>query len=182
MLSVDPSDQADGVGGEKSMFNLFKKKSYDYHVYSPIEGTMVPLSEVKDPMFSEKLLGDGCAFHLSDGMIYAPISGTVTAVFPTKHAIGILADSGLEVLIHIGLDSIQLNGEGFMQYVMKDQTVKVGKPIMYVDVDVLKKHNIDPITMLVIPNSKVFTIVDSIETKSVNRKDVLFEVKLASEL
>lgn len=156
------------------MFDLFKKKEEDFNIYSPCDGEMINLEDVQDELFSQKILGDGCAFNVEDGMIYSPVNGTVTAVFPTKHAIGITADNGLDILIHISLDSSSVQSNDILQYVTMDQRVKVGKALTYIDLNAFKKHNVNPITMMVITNSNKFNIVNRTEPKKVTKGEILF--------
>lgn len=93
------------------MFNFFKKsKSKGNEVKAPIKGNLIPLSEVSDDVFSQKMLGDGFAVKPTGQEVVAPVSGTITTLFPTKHAIGIKTAEGLEVLIHLGIDTVELKG------------------------------------------------------------------------
>ena len=101
------------------MFNLFKKNNTE--ILSPAEGEIITLEQVQDPVFSSKLLGDGFAIKLKDGRIFSPINGKVVSIFPTKHALGLLDENGLEVLIHIGIDTVSLNGKGFAIFVTEGE-------------------------------------------------------------
>ncbi|MGT2926205.1 PTS transporter subunit IIBC [Streptococcus cuniculipharyngis] len=107
-------------------------------VYSVAAGRAQSITEVKDPVFSQKMMGDGYAIEPSEGKIYAPIAGVVTSVFPTKHAIGLLTDNGLEVLIHVGLDTVALNGVPFSSKVVDGQRVEVGDLLLVADLDAIK--------------------------------------------
>ena len=110
------------------MFGLFKKKKDKAHVLgAPAKGKAVSLKEVSDPTFSEGILGDGVAVIPSEGKIYAPADGTIGMVFDTLHAISLTTDFGAEVLIHVGLDTVQLKGEGFEGHVKAGDTVKKGQ-------------------------------------------------------
>lgn len=112
------------------MFGLFKKKKDKAHVLgAPAKGKAVSLKEVSDPTFSEGILGDGVAVIPSEGKIYAPADGTIGMVFDTLHAISLTTDFGAEVLIHVGLDTVQLKGEGFEGHVKAGDTVKKGKNV-----------------------------------------------------
>lgn len=95
-------------------------------VLSIADGEVKPITAVKDPVFSSKMMGDGFAVEPENGNVYAPVSGIVTSVFPTKHAFGLLTDSGLEVLVHIGLDTVALNGVPFSVKVAEGQRVQAG--------------------------------------------------------
>lgn len=125
---------------EKNQINNIKNSLFE--VCSPAEGKIKTLSSLKDGVFSEKMLGDGVAIESVDGKIYAPISGKLVTVFPTKHAYGIQNNDGLNVLIHIGIDTVSLNGKGFTSYVKQDQIVKQGELIAKVDLSILKKHKL----------------------------------------
>ena len=108
------------------MFGLFKKKKDKAHVLgAPAKGKAVSLKEVSDPTFSEGILGDGVAVIPSEGKIYAPADGTIGMVFDTLHAISLTTDFGAEVLIHVGLDTVQLKGEGFEGHVKAGDTVEI---------------------------------------------------------
>lgn len=100
---------------------------------SPMQGKLMPLSEVEDQVFSQGLMGDGFAVELTDGQVVAPFSGEVVMTFPTKHAYGLRREDGLEVLIHIGMDTVQLNGEGFTSLVKQGDHVKQGQVLAKVD-------------------------------------------------
>ncbi|WP_282201319.1 glucose-specific PTS transporter subunit IIBC [Collibacillus ludicampi] len=106
---------------------------------SPLAGTIVDLKDVPDEVFSQKLMGDGFAIEPSDGLVVSPVDGTVTTFFPTKHAIGLLADNGREILIHFGIDTVKLQGEGFEALVEQGEKVKAGQPLLRVDLNVIKE-------------------------------------------
>lgn len=104
------------------MFERFKKKKTE-EFFAPVDGTFVPLTEVPDPVFSQKMMGEGFGIQPAVSEIYAPIKGTVTTIFQTKHAIGLTSELGSEVLIHIGLDTVELAGAPFEVHVQVGQTV-----------------------------------------------------------
>lgn len=108
-------------------------------VYAPSKGELIPISEVADPVFSEKMMGDGFAVLPEANEVFAPISGTILNVFPTKHAIGIQTDNGLEVLLHMGINTVDLKGEPFTLYVEEGQRIARGQLIAVVDVEMLEK-------------------------------------------
>ena len=109
------------------MLGFFKGKSKDNIIYSPCKGKVVPITEVSDPTFSEKVLGDGFAVIPSEGKIYAPADGEISMVFDTLHAVTMTTSQGTELLIHIGLDTVTLKGEPFISHVSGGQQVKKGK-------------------------------------------------------
>lgn len=104
------------------MFERFKKKKPD-HFFAPVDGEFVPLTDVPDPVFSQKMMGEGFGVQPASSEIYAPIKGTITTIFQTKHAIGMTSKSGCEVLVHIGLDTVELAGEPFEVHVEEGQAV-----------------------------------------------------------
>jgi glucose PTS system EIICBA or EIICB component len=119
---------------------------------SPIQGEIKPLSEVPDPVFAEKMMGDGFAIVPSEGMVVSPVDGTIVTFFPTKHAIGILADSGREILIHVGIDTVKLEGKGFEALVAQDDRIKIGQPLLKFDVDYIKENASSIITPIIFTN------------------------------
>lgn len=119
-------------------------------IAAPLNGTAVALEQVPDPVFSGKVLGDGCAIIPSDGKIYSPVNGEISSIAETRHAYGFTSEDGLEILIHFGLETVALKGEGFTSHVQEGDTVKVGDLIAEVDMELLKKHEINPITPVLI--------------------------------
>jgi len=127
----------------------------EHHVFiSPITGEIKPISEVPDAVFSEKMMGDGFAIIPEDGTIVSPVDGTIVNFFPTKHAIGIESDTGLEVLIHVGIDTVKLEGNGFEALIAQGDKVKAGQPLLQVDLDYVKNHATSIITPIVFTNLK----------------------------
>ena len=108
-------------------------------IFAPMTGKIVDLIEVPDDTFSKKMMGDGFAVNPTGSEVYAPVSGKVTNVFPTKHAVGLLTDSGLEVLVHMGLDTVELKGEPFDVKVKEGQTVNAGDLLAVCDWDKVKQ-------------------------------------------
>ena len=133
------------------MFQLFNKKII-CKLYSPVLGKMIPLEEVKDKVFAEKMMGDGVAFIPEDNTIYAPCNGKIVMIASTKHAIGIITDNQIEILIHIGMDSVNLNGEGFEPLLKVGDKVKKHDPILKLDWNLMKERHIDLTTPLIITN------------------------------
>lgn len=150
------------------MFGLFKKKKKEEKqeslcLFAPITGKTVPLSEVPDPVFAEKLAGDGVAILPESNIVTAPADGELTLVFKTKHAFAMTLDNGVEILVHIGLETVSLNGEGFEQLAESGKHIKAGTPIIKFDMDVLKAHNLPLITPVLITNVDSVKSIKAIE-------------------
>ncbi len=158
---------------------LFNKKETVIELKAFADGNVVPIEEVEDEVFSKKMLGDGIAIRPTNSTIVSPINGTVQTVMEDSgHAVGIATKSGFEVLIHIGLDTVELNGEGFEVQVKVGQKVKEGQILIRYDKSVLKNYGKDDITMLIVTEDKN-KVVERIETqKNVEKgKDVLLVYK-----
>lgn len=132
--------------------NLFKKKSKIVELFSPLNGTLINISDVPDPVFSEKMMGDGFAVIPNEGKLVSPVEGKIIQVFPTKHAICIETLDGLEMIIHVGLDTVELNGEGFDVLVKEGDNVKVGDPLSNIDLEFIKSSNKKVVTPVLITN------------------------------
>lgn len=118
------------------MFNFFNKPKFE--VVSPAKGLLKSITEVNDEVFSSKALGDGFIVEPDSGEVYSPVEGVIEATFPTKHAVGIKCKNGTEVLVHIGVDTVNLNGEGFELFVASGQKVKAGELLVKFDIDTIK--------------------------------------------
>ncbi|GHI00726.1 PTS sugar transporter subunit IIA [Neobacillus kokaensis] len=137
------------------MLNFFKKgKSQVLDIYAPVNGEIMRIEEVPDPVFSQKMMGEGAAVMPNGGNIVAPVNGKVIQVAPTKHAIGLLADDGTEILIHVGLETVALNGEGFKSAVKEGDKVSVGQLLLEVDWEYIGAHAASTVTPIVITNSQ----------------------------
>jgi len=132
--------------------NLFKKTPLE--IYAPLNGQIIPIEEVPDPVFSQKMMGEGIAITPSNGGIHAPVEGTIIQVAPTKHAVGILAKDGTEILIHIGLETVALKGEGFTVQVNEGDHVSLGQLLIDVDWEYIGTHASSTVTPMVITNSQ----------------------------
>lgn len=145
-------------------------------VYSPVKGELITLDSVNDPTFAQKMLGDGVAVIPEDNNFYAPFDGVVETVFPTKHAIGLKSDTGIEMLIHIGLDTVELKGEPYDVKVKDKQRIKKGDLLVVADLAAIKKAGYDTVTPLVVTNSKEFVEVVPNEKMTVDNGTVAFYV------
>lgn len=133
---------------------LFKKKELESNVFTlmPLEGQVVSIENVPDPVFSKKMMGDGFAIQPSNGTVISPVDGEVLNLFPTKHAVSLKDRNGREILIHIGLDTVNLKGEGFTSFVKDGQSVKKGQKLLEVDLDSIKQKVPSIITPIVFTN------------------------------
>lgn len=147
-------------------------------VHAPLTGEVTPLSEVPDQVFSEKMMGHGIAIKPSQGEVRAPFNGKIQMIFPTKHAIGLVSDSGLELLIHIGLDTVKLNGEGFTLHVEEGQEVKQGDLLINFDLDYIRNHAKSDITPIIVTQGNITNLdFKQGEHGNISFGDQLFEAK-----
>ena len=145
-------------GSLKEKLGLGKKKGEV--LGAPVEGEAVELSKVSDPTFGEEILGKGVAIIPSVGKVVAPIDGTIAMVFDTKHAISMTSDSGIEILIHIGLDTVTLKGEPFTAHVAAGDKVKAGDLLLEFDIPGIKEAGYEVTTPIVVTNSDEFNDVE----------------------
>lgn len=150
------------------MFGLFKKKKEENNnntlkLVAPVNGKSLPLSEVPDPVFAQKMAGDGLAMDPTDDIIVAPADGELTLVFNTKHAFAMTLDNGIELLVHIGIETVSLNGEGFEQLAEAGTKVKAGTPIIKVNREFVKSKNLPLITPVLITNPDILKSITPIE-------------------
>lgn len=150
------------------MFGLFKKKKEEnqdnsLRLVAPVNGKSLPLSEVPDPVFAQKMAGDGLAMDPDDDIIVAPADGELTLVFNTKHAFAMTLDNGIELLVHIGIETVSLNGEGFEQLAEAGTKVKAGTPIIKVDREFVKSKNLPLITPALITNPDILKSITPVE-------------------
>lgn len=131
------------------MFNFFKKKDESFKVAACVNGKCIRIENVKDEVFSKKMMGDGFAIIPDGDTIVSPISGTIITVFPTGHAIGIQSANGVEIILHIGIDTVNLNGEGFQVLVKNNEKVKIGQPLVKINKEQIKEKGYDPTTMTI---------------------------------
>lgn len=148
----------------------------EVEIYSPGKGQIIPLSEVPDQVFAQKMMGDGVGFVPEDGEIVAPFDGMVKTIFPTKHAIGIESDEGVELLIHIGIDTVKLEGAGFESMVNTGDTIKKGQTLMHVDLDYIKANAPSIVTPLILTNLENRTL-EITEVTDVKSEQLIMTVK-----
>ncbi len=158
--------------------NAVQFKGITEEVYSVADGEVVALEQVKDPVFSQKMMGDGFAVEPENGNIVSPVSGTVSSVFPTKHALGIVTEAGLEVLVHIGLDTVSLEGKPFTVHVAEGQKVAEGDLLVTADLDAIRAAGRETSTIVVFTNGDVIKSVKLEQTGSHAAKTVVAKVEL----
>lgn len=122
-------------------------------LYAPVKGAVLPVTGSDDPMFASKALGDGVAVNPAEGTVYAPCDGTISLLFPTKHAVGITSEAGIDVLIHVGIDTVQMNGEGFEAFTEQGVKVKRGDRLLSFDLALLREKGVNPQTMMILPEA-----------------------------
>jgi len=138
------------------MFNKWftkKKQANTVQLVAPLTGKILPLEEVPDPVFAQKMAGDGIAIQPAEGVLRAPVAGRVAHLFPTHHALSLVSEEGLELLIHIGIDTVKLDGKGFRPQVSVGDQVKAGDKLMEFDLSVIQEAGLSPITPIIITNS-----------------------------
>lgn len=146
-------------------------------VYAPIQGEAVALKEVSDPTFAEGILGKGVAIRPSEGKVYAPVDGEVSTVFETKHAIGITGADGVELLIHVGLDTVKLEGKHFTAHVASGQKVTKGQLLLEFDMEAIQKEGYETITPVIVSNTDDYESVTGVTGQEVAVGDELLQVQ-----
>ena len=145
-------------------------------IYAPIAGKAVPITEVPDPTFAEGMLGNGIAIEPAEGKVYAPCDATVDTMFSTGHAVSLVADCGAEILIHVGLETVGLEGKPFKVHVANGDKVKQGQLMIEVDLDAVKEAGLPTITPVLICNSDDYTTFNTFVGKDVTNNDVVIEL------
>ena len=158
--------------------NTVHFKGLTEEVYSVADGQVVALEQVKDPVFAQKMMGDGFAVEPANGNIVSPVSGTVSSIFPTKHALGIVTEPGLEVLVHIGLDTVSLEGKPFTVHVAEGQKVTAGDLLVTADLDAIRAAGRETSTVVVFTNGDAIKSVKLEKTGSLAAKTAVAKVEL----
>lgn len=156
------------------MFGLFKKNVI--RLLAPLSGKAVPLESVPDEVFSQKLVGDGIAIEPTDGLLLSPCNGRILKIFPTNHAVIISSEEGIEILIHLGLDTVELKGEGFERLAEDESIVKTGDPIIRMDMERIHALGKRVITPIIILNKDKAKNIKIFEGEKVACKDLLIEL------
>ncbi|MEK4298906.1 PTS beta-glucoside transporter subunit IIBCA [Oceanobacillus sp. FSL W8-0428] len=164
----DPVQEPGAVSNEKETI-----ETVDEQIMSPIEGTSKPLTEVSDPTFSSEAMGQGIAIEPRVGRVVSPVDGTITVAFKTKHAIGIASDKGAEILIHVGMDTVQLDGEHFISHIKEGDKIKVGDVLVEFDMDKIKEAGYEITTPVIITNSNQYSVIEPTNRKDLKESDTL---------
>lgn len=146
-------------------------------VYSPLKGSIVKLADVQDAAFSSGMLGKGVAIMPEEGVLYAPADGTISAFFPTGHAVGMTANSGLELLMHVGMDTVQLEGKGFKPLVKTGDTVKKGQKLLEFDMELIQNAGYSLVTPVLVANSANYEDVVVLDAERAEHGVVLMNVR-----
>ena len=139
----------------KSLFGKKNDVDKNLEIKSPMNGTYVPIEDIPDPVFSEKMMGEGFGINPTDGEVVSPAAGEIMQVFPTHHAVGIKTDNGVELLIHIGLETVTMEGKGFEGFVSEGDRIEVGDKLVDFDMDLVKEEATSTISPVIITNSDV---------------------------
>ena len=145
-------------------------------IFSPIKGFVEPLSAVPDPTFADELMGKGVAIRPTDGIVVSPVKGTVSALFKTNHAIGLKSETGAEILIHIGIDTVKLNGKHFTSYIQVDDTVEIGQKLVSFDQQAIEQEGYETITPIIVTNTAEYLSVDGAVEKDVEQGETLLKL------
>lgn len=153
------------------MFNFLKKKELDENIYAPVKGVAVKLEDVPDPIFSEKMMGDGIAVIPNDNIICSPCDGKLTMVADTLHAFGMTMKDGSELIVHIGLDTVNLKGKHFSLIKKEGTNLRHGDPVIIADFDEIRNNHLNPITMIIMNNNEKYRPMN-VEGK-VSKSDII---------
>lgn len=161
----------------KSLKGMFGGKSEEvYTLVSPAKGKAVPLSEVNDPTFADGLLGKGVAVVPAEGKIHAPADGTVEMMFETKHAVSLKTEYGTEILVHVGLDTVNLKGKYYEAHVQAGDAVKAGDLLISFDIDQIKAEGYDVVTPVLVCNTDDYASVDAVTGNDVEPGDTIIKI------
>ena len=164
------------MGFFSKLFGKNEEKINPNHLYAPMAGQAVPVTEVPDPTFAEGMLGNGIAIIPSEGKVCAPCNATVDMMFTTGHAVSLIAESGAEILIHVGLETVSLEGKPFKVHVASGDKVKKGQLLMEVDLEAIKAAGLNTITPMLVCNCADYTTFNTKVGNAVTNDDVVIEI------
>ncbi|MDE6889866.1 MAG: beta-glucoside-specific PTS transporter subunit IIABC [Eubacterium sp.] len=176
VLYKDPQKQSAGMA-DASVGAASAMALSDETVASPVNGEVKPLSEVADDAFSSGALGQGIALVPSEGKVYAPVDGEVTTFFPTGHAIGLLSNGGAEILIHVGMDTVKLDGRGFTPRVSQGSRVKKGDLLLEFDLELIQEEGYSTVTPMIVTNTDDYTAVEPVRARSLHTGDAAIRIQ-----
>jgi PTS system beta-glucosides-specific IIC component len=174
LVGLGDEEKENNISEEKSNKSLVKQEE----VVSPFKGKVLQLSEVNDEAFSSGALGKGVAIKPSNGKVIAPVDGTVTTLFPTGHAIGITSKNGAEILIHIGMDTVKLEGKYFTPKVKQGDEIKLGQELLEFDVKAIENEGYSLVSPVIITNSNSYLDIIETDKKEINYKENLLTVMI----
>lgn len=166
--SVEKSEQKSIASGEEE-----ETIADNITIASPLTGKTVKMEDVKDNVFASKMMGDGIAVEPAEGIVYAPFDGNISVLFDTKHCVGIHGDNGCDILIHVGIDTVQLEGKYYEYHVEKDQKVKKGDILLEFDIDKIKAAGYDVTTPIIIVNTDNYTTMEMTTQANVEKGELL---------
>ena len=158
------------------MFNFFKKKNKGLEVDAAVDGELIPITEVKDDVFSTKMLGDGYAIKPTSGEIHSPVEGDISTLFPTKHAIGIKTKEGLEILVHLGIDTVELNGAPFEMKIQKGDHVIAGQLLGTMDLKQVTDSGRDDSVIVVYTNMDLIESITPVQKGSISSDEKVLTI------
>lgn len=159
------------------MLNFLKKKESPKTVICACaKGTILPLEQVHDPVFSQKLMGDGVAVLVEEDTIYAPVDGEITLIAETHHAFGMTLKSGVEIMVHVGLETVNLKGQGFTPLVNVGQNVQQGDPILRIDLNFMKHKNVELVTPIIVLNQADKTLTQLQHKAGIDKDTPILEL------
>lgn len=145
-------------------------------LFSPVKGKCKALEEVDDDVFSQKMMGDGVAVVPEDGKVYAPQSGEITMVFPTGHAVGLTTDEGVEILLHLGIDTVNLEGKYFQCNATSGAHVEKGDLLVDFNINAISKEGYDTDVMMIVTNSSSYNTINPLLSGDVQAQELLIEI------
>lgn len=154
-----------------------KNKQNSFKIGACADGKIIPLEKVNDPVFANKMMGDGIAIHVQSDTIVSPVDGTVTLIAETLHAFGFTTKEGVEIMVHVGLETVNLQGEGFTALVKAGDVVKKGTPILRLDLDFMKEKNISLVTPTIVLNHQDYPIVNFSTDANILAGEDLLQIK-----
>ena len=157
------------------MFSFLKKQG---KIISPMSGDVIAIEKIQDQAFSQKILGDGFGVIPNENTVYSPVNGKVVKVFDTKHAVCIETDDNLEILIHLGIDTVTLAGEGFDVFVKEGDDIKTGDKIMSMDIDFIKSKNLHTTCCVILTNHDILSNLKILSGSANGGKSVAAEYKM----